>query len=243
MAYGARVPGSDQQDVAQGFALLARTVSDYTGIERFDAGAVVSFRGLSRLVDAIGGVDLYVEREVTSIHLRANGRPARVVDGPYMTYPEGWFHFQGWQALDYARQRYDVPDGAYGRERHHRQLVRAIAEKVFSFGLTEFPMTAPFVVSALGDTVTLDLRGRQLHEYVFALRDLRPEAITIVNLPGGSIFSSSSGNYLGEALRPVADDYFEAVRDGTVAEFLDRNPSVVGEEPPPRTPGSPAPSG
>lgn len=226
MTYGARVPGTNEPDLAQGFALLARTVSGYTGIEHFDAGAVLSFAGLERLVDAIGGIDLYVDTPVTSIHRRPDGSDAEGRrGGEWQRYPVGMFHFEGWQAIDYARQRYYLPGGAYARERHHRQIVKAIMEKIVSFDLERYPLTAPFLVAAIADTVTLDLRGRELSDYAYALRDLRPQAVTLVGLPGGGVFGD--GSYRGEALRPVAAEYFTAVRSGTVAEFLAAHPELV----------------
>src|SRR5690606_36481805 len=97
------------------------------------------------------------------------------------------------------------------------EVTLAMISKLFSFDLLRYPLTAPFLVASIGDAVTIDLRGRELHEYVYALRDLRPEAITLVSLPGGSVFSG--GTYLGEALAPIQAAYFEAVRNDTVAEF------------------------
>ncbi|MBX6748144.1 MAG: LCP family protein [Micromonosporaceae bacterium] len=230
MTYGSRVPGSSERDLAQGFALLARTVSAYTGIDHFDGGAVLSFSGLARLVDALGGIDVYVDTPVTSKHMGPDGTSAEERGGPFQHYPVGVQHMEGWQALDYCRQRYSLSDGAYGRDRHIRQVVKAMITKLVSFDLLRYPQTAPFVIAALGDSITLDLRGRQLHEYVYALRNLRPEAITLVGLPGGSVFSG--GSYLGESLAPIQAEYFAAVRNDTVGEFLARNPGLVNRDAP-----------
>jgi LCP family protein required for cell wall assembly len=227
MAIGAQVPGSDQVNMAQGFALLARTVSAYTGIDHFDAGAVLTFDGMQHLVDAIGGVDIYVDVKTTSIHKNPSGGDGMTTGGPFAVYPVGEQHLVGWQALDFARQRYSLPDGAYGRERHHRQLIKAIVTKIFSFNLLQYPLMAPFIFSSIGDAVTLDLRGRQLHDYVYALRNLRPENLTLVGLPGSSVFSD--GNYLGESLNSIESSYFDAVRAGTVGPFLDANPSLIND--------------
>lgn len=229
MTYGSRVPGSSERDLAQGFALLARTVSGYTGIEHFDGGAVLSFSGLARLVDAIGGIDVYVDTPVTSRHMGPDGTSAEERGGPFQHYPVGLQHMEGWQALDYSRQRYGLPNGAYDRDRHIRQVIKAIVTKLVSFDLVRYPHIAPFVLAALGDAVTLDLRGRELSEYVYALRNLRPEAITLVGLPGGSVFSG--GNYIGESLAPIQAEYFEAVRNDTVGEFLTRHPELVNDDP------------
>jgi anionic cell wall polymer biosynthesis LytR-Cps2A-Psr (LCP) family protein len=136
-------------------------------------------------------------------------------------------HLNGWQMLDYARQRYSLPNGAYDRERHHRQIVKAMMAKIFSFDLMQYPFVAPYVVQAVGRTLTLDLRGRKIHEYAYALRNLRPEALTLVGLPGSSVFSG--GAYLGEAQAPIQAAYFAAVRADTVEQFLAANPGLIND--------------
>jgi anionic cell wall polymer biosynthesis LytR-Cps2A-Psr (LCP) family protein len=136
-------------------------------------------------------------------------------------------HLVGWQALDYARQRYGLPNGAYDRERHHRQLVKAMISKIFSFDLMKYPFTAPYVVQAVGDAMVLDLRGRRIHEFAYALRNLRPEGVTLVGLPGNAV--SGSGGYQGEALAPIQSSYFAAVRSDTVGAFLAANPGLIND--------------
>lgn len=227
MTYGARVPGSGAYDTRQGFALLAQTVGNFTGIDHFDAGGLVSFTGMAALADALGGVDIYVDYPVVSKHLGPDGNNAELRGGPFQAYPVGMQHLVGWQVLDYARQRYGLPNGAYDRERHHRQLVKAMITKIFSFDLMTHPFVAPYVVQAVGRALTLDLRGRQLHEYAYALRGLRPDGVTLVGLPGGSVFSGSA--YQGEALAPIQASYFAAVRSDTVAQFLASNPSLIND--------------
>ena len=61
---------------AQGFQLLAKAVSRYTGIARFDAGAVHHVHRLRDMVNALGGIDVYVDQQTVSIHNRpTEGRP------------------------------------------------------------------------------------------------------------------------------------------------------------------------
>jgi polyisoprenyl-teichoic acid--peptidoglycan teichoic acid transferase len=226
MTYGARLPGGGQ-DTRQGFALLAQTVCLYTGIDHFDAGGLVSFTGLSKLADVIGGIDINVDYPVTSIHMGPNGDFAYAYGGPFMHYNVGMQHMVGWQVLDYARQRYSLPHGAYDRERHHRQIIKAMITKIFSFDLPNFPFVAPYVVQAVGKMLTLDLRGRKIHEYAYALRNLRPEAVTLVGLPGSSVYSG--GAYRGEALAPIQAAYFAALRSDTLDQFLAGNPGLIND--------------
>jgi polyisoprenyl-teichoic acid--peptidoglycan teichoic acid transferase len=236
MSYGSRVPGTSIPNTAQGFQLLAKTVSSYTGIARFDAGAVLSFRGMRKLVDAIGGVDLYVDQRVASIHLRPDGKArARGASstgyvGPQKVYPKGMNHLNGWQALDFARQRYGLPSGDYDRQRHQRQLIKALIGQVLSRDLVTDPVKLDGVLRALGKTLTFDGRGRKVTEYAYALRNVRPTSMVLVGLPGHSV--SSGGRYRGEQLDAVAKSYFAAVRHDTVDAFLRTHPKLVNSAAP-----------
>jgi len=80
MSYGANVPGSRTPNTAQGFQLMARTVSAYTGIAQFDAGALLTFGGLKTVVDAIGGIAINVEPELSHFDAIV---PCGVVDPRY----------------------------------------------------------------------------------------------------------------------------------------------------------------
>src|SRR5690606_27474493 len=130
------------------------------------------------------------------------------------------------QALDYARQRYGIKGGAYGRERHHRQIVVAVMAQLFKQDLVLNPAKADRVLQAVGKGVIFDGRGRTPSEFGFALRNLRPENVTLIGLPGGSVYSG--GSYAGEALNSsVKNSYFEALLEDTLDEWVADHPQYV----------------
>jgi LCP family protein required for cell wall assembly len=227
MSYGSR-RGRRRPSAAQGFQLLAKTVSRYTGIARFDAGAVLTFYGYVRLIDALGGIDLYVDQRVASMHRRPNGQMRALRGGSYvgpqMVYPVGTRHLTGWQALDYARQRY-LPGGDYTRQRHQQQLMKATLRAVMEGDLASDPLRMDAVLDRLGDTLVFDGRGRTPIDYAYALRRLRAETLTLVSLPGGSV--GGGGSYRGEALRPVGRQFIAELRAGRADAYLRANPSLV----------------
>jgi polyisoprenyl-teichoic acid--peptidoglycan teichoic acid transferase len=233
MTSGARTPG-ELPDTAHGFALLAETVSRYTGIERFDAGAVLNFGGFTDLVDAVGGVNLYVDQRVISQHRRPDGTHRTLQPGgggylgPQMVYEVGLQHLSGWQALDYARQRY-IEGSDYARQRHQQQLIKALVGQLFAQDLVTNPVRLGRVVRALGDALVFDGRGYRLVDFAFALQRVTAQRITLVGLPGRSVFSGFGG-YLGEELEPVGEDFLAAVRDNRVGSFLADHPELRQEE-------------
>lgn len=236
MTFGAKVPGkSGTWDIARGFELTAKAVSGYTGIKRFDAGAVITFRGYTRLIDALGGVDMHIDQKVVSIHRRPDGkaRPAcggceHGYSGPRMTYKVGMMHLTGWQALDLARQRY-LSGGDYSRQRHQRQLLKAMLTKAMSLDVLTDPAKFDEILAALGATLTFDGRGRKPTEFVYALRNVKPANLTLVGLPGGGAYSG--GRYLGEKLDGVQSSYFSALRADKLDAWVKTHPKLVNTDP------------
>ena len=89
----------------------------------------------------------------------------------------------GAQALDYARQRYDLPGGDYDRQRHQQQFLKAIAQKATDAGLLTNPIKLDQVIRAVGGALTVDTNGVPLEDTVLALRGLRPDDLVGVKMP------------------------------------------------------------
>lgn len=234
MYNGAQPVDGGKPDAARGFDLLAKTVSNYTGIERFDAGAIINFTGFKRIVDAMGGVTMYLDMDVTSIHMQPNGKHrkpsgtggegAAAYVGPRKQYKKGTRHLKGWEALDYVRQRY-IPGGDYARQRHQQQFIRAMANQALSKDVVTNPIKLDKVIRAAGKSLIFNGRGHSVVDFGLALRNLRSESIVMVKLPGGGILQN--GRYLGERLEPVAQEFFAAVKDGTVDTFVTSHPELI----------------
>ena len=237
MSYGSRVPGKNP-DAARGFELLAMTISKNTGIKRFDAGAIINFNGFQKIVDAMGGVTMYIERDVVSEHRKPDGTHregnpyGEGYIGPQAQYRKGTQHLNGWQALDYVRQRYPrngVPDADYGRQRHQQQFVKAMVDQAFSRDVVTNPLKLDSVLRAAGQSLIFNGRGNDVVDFGFALRGVRSDSIQTIKLPGGGVGMGS--NYQGERFEPIAKEFFAAVQADAVAPFLLEHPELVNKEP------------
>jgi LCP family protein required for cell wall assembly len=232
MSRGAKVPGTDKANVQQGYELLTMTITRYTGIKTFQAGAILNFGGLAKLVDTLGGVTMKIDQKVVSIHKRPDGttRTLRPGGGGYLgpqaVYLPGTRKLVGWQAIDYTRQRYTA-GGDYTRQRHQRQLVRAILTQAEAAGLADDQAKLQSVISALGETLVY-VGGRTPIEYAYALRKLDTSKLTLVQLPGDSV-SNSGGGYIGEQLTSVGKDFLKAVAKDQPAAYLATHPSLVNK--------------
>jgi len=237
-------PGEDGPDVERGFALLARTLSNLTGIERFDAGVVLRFEGFRDIVDAMDGISVTLHERIVSEHREPNGRHRAVgcgsYCGPQMVYEPGIPPCQaaaqeggpfrcdltGWQALDVVRQRKSLQEGDYGRQENQQRILEAMMEKAVSRNMVTNPVALDGLLQAVGDAMIFDGRGNEVIDFAFALRDLRPGRLVMIGLPGGSVGVGPS--YQGEELQPVALDLFAALRQGQLDQFVLEHPALVG---------------
>jgi LCP family protein required for cell wall assembly len=232
MSRGSRVPGSAKTSVAQGYELLTKTLTGYTGIASFQGGAILNFGGLAKLTDALGGIDLTIDTLVKSHHRKPDGslRPLAPgggdYTGPQAVYQPGKRHLVGWQAIDYARQRYGLKNGDYDRQRHQRQMIKALLSKAIEQGLTEDTAKLQKLIGTLGKALVY-VGGRTPLEYAYALRDLDPSKITLVGLPGDSV--GSGGSYQGEQLTAEGKGFLKAVAKGRAAAYLAAHPKLINK--------------
>ncbi|MFD0520262.1 LCP family protein [Paractinoplanes durhamensis] len=238
MGYGSAI-GGGKHDPVQGFDLLAKTVEQLTGIKEFDAGAIINFGGFKKIVDAMDGVTMKIDQNVKSEHLQPNGKPrpryARCADntcdhpyyGPQAEYKVGTYHLQGWQALDYVRQRYGLPKSDYDRQRHQQQFIKAMASQALSKDVISNPAKLDKVLKAAGDALIFDGNGHGVVDWGFALKNVRSDDMTSIKLPGRSLIVN--GKYQGEALDDSAAEFFRAVSEDRVPTFLFAHPEYINK--------------
>ncbi|HEY3506781.1 MAG TPA: LCP family protein [Actinocatenispora sp.] len=194
-----------------GPALTARTVTQLTGV-RLDGMAIINFQGFDKIVDALGGITMCVDEPTRSIH---TGRLFTV----------GCHHFTGREALDYVRQREDLPHGDYDRQRHQQQLIKAAAAKVEGSGLLGDPIGLDKVIRLVGDDLTVDTNGVPLSDLVFSLRKIRSDDITMLRLP--EIDGTSDDGQSIQLLDDVGRGLFAAVRADDLGAWAVQHPALV----------------
>lgn len=92
-----------------------RTVEQLLGIE-INYTFKVGFDTVTDLVDALGGVDVYVE-------------PGYTVTNQYFSVHEGVNHLNGHDALEYARERYAYTEGDRQRTKNQQQVLMGIVNE------------------------------------------------------------------------------------------------------------------
>lgn len=130
-----------------GPALSAKSVSELMGGVGIDRYVRVNVLGVEKLIDALGGVEVYVPKDMKyqddSQHL-------------YINLKEGEQHLDGHQALQFLRFRYDNL-GDIGRVQRQQMLIRAFINQVLDVGtLSRIPKLVSIIQSHIDTNLTLE---------------------------------------------------------------------------------------
>jgi len=134
-----------------GPALAAKTVQYNLGVP-IHHYARLNFTAFERLVDLIGGIDIYVEEEISDPTY-----PDEAYGYDPLYIPAGRQHFNGEMALKYARTRHSV-GGDFDRAERQQQVLMAVFEQVTRLDLLpQLAPRAPELWKTLQGAVVTDL--------------------------------------------------------------------------------------
>jgi LCP family protein required for cell wall assembly len=136
--------GHLQATTGRGAAGMKQAVSRAFGIE-IDNYVLIGFSGVQKLVRAVGGVDVTLDKAYYDAHYWVNGRTQG------WGLPKGTSHLGPADALIFARSR--KGDNDFGRARRQQLLVMAAVDKVLKRGVDDLPA----LLKIATDTVRTDL--------------------------------------------------------------------------------------
>uniref|UniRef100_UPI00117ABA4E LCP family protein n=1 Tax=Kineosporia sp. R_H_3 TaxID=1961848 RepID=UPI00117ABA4E len=149
-------------------------VEELTG-QQVEATVTLDMTGFEQLVDAMGGVEVTVPRQLPVGGARRSG--GGVLEKPTEYLPAGRQRLDGRGALWFARSRFDSDD--YDRMRRQRCLLGALADQVDP---TVVLVRGPQLLTALRDHVSTTVDLRDLPAWVGLLdrvRDARVRSLTL----------------------------------------------------------------
>jgi LCP family protein required for cell wall assembly len=191
-----------------GLPRAVHTVECLTGVH-VDNVVAIDFGGFKDVVNAIGGVDLYVDQTITSIHK------------PHRVFKKGNMHMNGDQALDWVRQRYQFARGDFAREEHQQQFLKALMAKASSSGVLTNPSKLNNFLKAVTKAVTVD-KGFSLTDAAVNFRSLRSNDLTFITMP-----NKGSANVDGQSVvlsdRDKALALFNAVKNDQMSPYIKKS--------------------
>ena len=155
-------------DPAQGPGLLARTLALNFGTQ-IDHYAAVNMRTFVNIVNAVGGIDVYLPEPV-------DGRTAEDLSSR-LVFPAGQLHLMGDRALTLARIRIE---GGFVRGENQNRVLCALRDQLASPAIVE---SIPALIQSFQDNVQTDLSPEQIGQLACIGTKVEPGDIRFADFP------------------------------------------------------------
>lgn len=150
-----------------------KAVKDLTGLD-VNHFLLVDFGGFKRIVDALGGVDICLDTDVSDKK-----------SGLFMK--AGMHTVQGEEALAFVRTRHGLGDGSdTSRIRRQQAFLSSLMRKILSSGTLLNPATMLTILNAATESLTADptlANVDNLKTLALSMKDLKPNKVTFVTMP------------------------------------------------------------
>lgn len=200
--------GKDRINAALAFGgvpLTVQTVEQYTGVP-IDHAALIDFDGIKAVVDQLGGVDVEVDE---------------TFEGDGITFTKGVQHMDGATALTFVRQRKQLADGDFARNRHQQALLSAMATKLISADTLSDPLKIKDLVDGASPYLTVDdgLTSTEMVSTALGLRSIRTGDIRYLSVPHGEPTTTKSGASVVSTDEKAMDEFRTALKDDTMEAY------------------------
>jgi len=216
------IPGQGENKVNAAYSLggpslYVQTIEELTGLS-IDHLAVIDWSGFRGLTDALGGVELDFDEEVQA----AEGQ----------TFPAGENTLSGEEALQYVRERKDLPGGDFDRVKRQQNYLRALMQQTLSNDTLSSPGKMLDVANSITDATKVDdqLTTNGIIQMGVSMRGIRGDDVEFLTVPTdgtGTVGDASVVNYDHEN----AERLWDAMAKDSAEQFIADNPDLVtGEE-------------
>ncbi|UWP85487.1 LCP family protein [Dactylosporangium fulvum] len=195
-----------------GVPLAVRTIEAYTSVH-IDHVVLVDFAGFQQVTDALGGVDLYIDQDITGV-----GKEGR-------RFSKGVQHLNGSEALEYVRQRQQFAGGDFTRMCHQREFLKALLDKAISSDTLKNPLKLNAFLKSVASAMTVD-KDFSLADTAFAFRNIGSSDLTMLVSPNrGPDMINKESVVVPDPDR--AKSLYDAVVKDTLADWIAQNPPAT----------------
>lgn len=227
------------QSPGQGAELAKKVVEQITGLP-IHYTVRVDFEGFIKVIDELGGVDVYVDRTFTDTKFPAPNYKYQTI-----SFAKGWQKMDGQTALNYARSRHgDNGEGNdFARGRRQQKILAALKEKAFSFSTFFNLGRLQNIFENLNTHLQADLELWEISRFYKMAKNLDYEnmisrvlsagsdqdPLVETQYGGASVLAPRAGNY--EEIQRLANNLFDLSATATKLG--------AGNVKPPSTPAGP----
>ncbi|MCX7773037.1 MAG: LCP family protein [Clostridia bacterium] len=171
---------------------------DIASITGFYVNRYVMFdlEGVAKIIDAIGGVDFDVPRNMNY------DDPAQNL---HIHLKKGWQHLDGEQAVGLARYRHGYNNGDIGRISVQQDLIKALARQAVK---PENLLKLPELISLFNENITTDIDFNELTWLANQAKDIPMSSIETNMVPGDAVMKEGLSYWL-----PYKNALLELIND------------------------------
>jgi LCP family protein required for cell wall assembly len=168
----------------------------------------VDFKGFEEIIDDLGGIDVYVERDFTDTTYPLDDQLGSVET---ISFTEGWTHMSGNTALKYARSRHgsNGEGSDFARAARQQKMLLAVKDKTLSLGVLLNPAKLNRILGTIQDNVKTNLTLWEMMRFAKYAPDINSEdiAMHVLDNRGGLLYDANiNGAYV---LLPYEEDWSE----------------------------------
>lgn len=156
-------PGKKENKIthaaAYGTDCMINTIENFFGVD-IDYYAKINFKGLVKLVDAMGGIDVEVPQDLCTDN---SNREVEVCIN------EGWQHLDGEGALVLSRNRKQLINGDFGRGQNQQLVIQAMLQKVKTINnVSQFTK----IFETISNSLDTNLTTKQILSFYGVAKDI-----------------------------------------------------------------------
>lgn len=180
---------SEAEAEKKGIEATEKVVEEVTGIP-MHYYAMVDFEAFRQAIDTVGGVDINAKEQLydPTVAWENNWSPILANEGPN--------HFDGKQALLYARSRHGSSRGDFDRAERQREILLALQDKVLTAGTFTNPLKLSQLSNAFGNHVQTNLSVDDimaLYKAIGGVEDHKVSSISLADPPNDFVTTDNIG--------------------------------------------------
>ena len=183
-----------------GPSCVVETVADHTGVD-IHHYLEVSFAGFVKVVDALGGVGLYLDEPLYD-------------EKAHLDLPAGCVRLQGSDALGFVRARH--VDNDFGRIARQQRFMKETLREATQIGVLADPPQLLRIIDAAASSVQTDegLGLAEMREIALGMRRLTAAGLEVYTVPGEA--ELSAGTWYVQEDEAAAKKLYASFADGSV---------------------------
>lgn len=232
------------QKLGTGPEFASQVVSNVLGIP-IDYYVRADFSGFQKLIDDMGGVDIYVENTFDDYRYPIKGKELvyPLEDRfEHLHFDKGWTHMDGTTALKYVRSRHalGIEGSDFARSRRQQNVMLALKQKVFSVKTLIQPSKIAALINSYQENINTNLQLGEMIKLASLAKDFDNKNVinkVLDDSTNGALVSSTfNGIFIlepkvkdGSQIKDIAQNIFSdtSLAGPSLPEAGDKAPSNV----------------